>query len=187
MLRVIARRVSTVNCNAVPRKSLLGVRPYHNHKLKLHLGPPSMRRPCPTSHLVQTSHLQRIHRQASTSSETATEARSLVTRLKNLVLGTSVVLFLTFGYLYVTDTRAGIHQWLVVPSLRWIYDDAEEAHHVGTKALRTLYDFGLHPRERGNPDGRGDLQVEVCSHACARVWLTDPNSSRFLAIRSAIQ
>ena len=40
-------------------------------------------------------------------------------------------------------------------------DDAEEAHEVGIKALKGLYDFGLHPREKGNPDGLGDLQVEV--------------------------
>ena len=61
----------------------------------------------------------------------------------------------------MTDTRAGIHQWVVVPSLRWIYDDAEEAHEAGTKALKALHKFGIHPRERGKPDDAGDLQVEV--------------------------
>ena len=61
----------------------------------------------------------------------------------------------------MTDTRAGMHQWVVVPSLRWIYDDAEEAHEAGTKALKGLHKFGIHPRERGKPDDAGDLQVEV--------------------------
>lgn len=86
---------------------------------------------------------------------------SLVTRLKNLLYGTSIALFLVFGYYYVTDTRAGVHRWLVTPSLRWIYNDAEEAHEAGTKALKGLYELGIHPRERGDPDKAGDLSVEV--------------------------
>ena len=58
------------------------------------------------------------------------------------------------------DTQ-GVHQWIVVPSLRWIFDDAEEAHEAGTKSLKVLYQFGLHPRERGKTDEAGDLEVEV--------------------------
>ncbi|KAI9783166.1 MAG: Dihydroorotate dehydrogenase (quinone), mitochondrial [Peltula sp. TS41687] len=88
-------------------------------------------------------------------------ASDLTRRLKNLVYGTSVVLILTFGCFYGTDTRAGIHQWVIPRSLRWIYDDAEEAHHAGKKALKTLHELGLHPRERGDPDSKGDLSVEV--------------------------
>ena len=63
------------------------------------------------------------------------------------------------------NTDSGIHQWVVVPSLRWIYDDAEDAHEAGTKSLKALYQFGLHPRERGKPDDAGDLEVEV-SQSC---------------------
>ena len=101
-------------------------------------------------------------RYASTATVTAgAESRSLVARLKNLFYGTSIALFLVFGYYYVTDTRAGIHQWLVVPSLRWIYADAEDAHEAGTRALKGLYELGVHPRERGNPDKDGILKVEV--------------------------
>ncbi|KAI9749616.1 MAG: Dihydroorotate dehydrogenase (quinone), mitochondrial [Candelina submexicana] len=100
-------------------------------------------------------------RYASTAREIATDSGSLITRLKNLLLGTSIALALTFGYYYVTDTRAGIHQWVVVPSLRWFYDDAEDAHEAGTRALKALHSFGIHPRERGSPDKAGDLQVEV--------------------------
>jgi dihydroorotate dehydrogenase len=76
-------------------------------------------------------------------------------------------LFLAFSYLYITDTRASVHQWLVVPVLRWLYPDAEDAHHIGTEALKTLYTFGIHPRERGTKykgDKQVDLGVEVFGH-----------------------
>ncbi|KAK4125788.1 FMN-linked oxidoreductase [Parathielavia appendiculata] len=51
-------------------------------------------------------------------------------------------------YYYVTDTRASFHQWLVPRVLRVLFPDAEDAHHAGTAALKTLYSLGLHPRER---------------------------------------
>ncbi|KAF7858032.1 hypothetical protein EAF04_009388 [Stromatinia cepivora] len=100
---------------------------------------------------------------ASTTNETPT----ILTRSRNILFGTSIALTVGFSYLYITDTRASIHQWLVVPALRAIYSDAEEAHHMGTKALKTLYSFGLHPRDRsfrnGNTD-KADLSVEVWEH-----------------------
>ena len=105
-------------------------------------------------------------RHASTSAAAA-DASSLVTRLKNLLYGTSLSLFAVFGYLYITDTRAGVHQWLVVPAIRYVYPDAEDAHHAGTQALRTLYSFGIHPRERHSraQDSKdADLSVEVFGH-----------------------
>lgn len=98
------------------------------------------------------------------SSQAAGDARSVVTRLKNLFFGTSIALFLTFTYLYVTDTRAGIHEYIIVPIIRFVYPDAEEAHKLGNNSLKALYTFGLHPRERGNPDTKGDLRVEVFGH-----------------------
>ncbi|MCJ1464286.1 Dihydroorotate dehydrogenase (quinone), mitochondrial [Pseudocyphellaria aurata] len=104
---------------------------------------------------------------ASTSQPVLADARSLWTRSKNLLLGTSIGLLVAFGYYYITDTRASVHQWLAVPSLRWIYEDAEEAHEAGTKALKTLYELGLHPRERGNIDSAGNLAVEVFGHRLA--------------------
>ncbi|MCJ1416432.1 Dihydroorotate dehydrogenase (quinone), mitochondrial [Xylographa parallela] len=105
-----------------------------------------------------------IRRYASTAQEVATNSRSLVTRLKNLFLGTAIGASLILGYFYVTDTRAGVHQWVVVPSIRWFYDDAEDAHEAGTKALKALYEFGLYPRERGSEDRNDDLTVEVFGH-----------------------
>jgi dihydroorotate dehydrogenase len=64
-------------------------------------------------------------------------------------------------YVYVTDTRANIHRYVVIPALRWVYPDPEEAHQATNKVLRALWDFGLNPRERGDPDQKGDLEVEV--------------------------
>ncbi|PSN63766.1 FMN-linked oxidoreductase [Corynespora cassiicola Philippines] len=98
------------------------------------------------------------------ASSTATDARSAATRTKNLVYGTALTFGLAFGYLYVTDTRASIHEWLVVPALRQIYPDGEDAHHAGTAILKGLHGFGLNPRERGNPDAAGDLAVEIFGH-----------------------
>lgn len=103
-------------------------------------------------------------RTASTSAELAADSESLVTRLKNLFLGTSIVLGLVLGYFYITDTRASIHRWVVVPALKLIYEDPEDAHEAGNKALKGLFQFGLYPRERGNPDKLGDLKIEVFGH-----------------------
>lgn len=41
-----------------------------------------------------------------------------------------------------------MHRWIVPPLLRLVLPDAEDAHHVGTVALKTLYQLGLNPRER---------------------------------------
>lgn len=101
------------------------------------------------------------NRYISTTREATTDVRSIVARLKNIAWGTAIGSFLVFGYFYVTDTRAGIHRWIVAPSLRLIYDDAEDAHLAGINSLKKLFELGLHPRERGNPDGAGDLEIEV--------------------------
>ena len=77
------------------------------------------------------------------------------------MLGTAVVVMSIFGYFYVTDTRASIHRWLVVPTLRRVYEDEESAHEVGIGALKALYPVGLHPRERGDPDKGSGLEIEV--------------------------
>ncbi|KAF2725879.1 FMN-linked oxidoreductase [Polychaeton citri CBS 116435] len=103
-----------------------------------------------------------LQRNASTA---ATDIKSAGTRAKNFVYGTFLLLGLGFGYLYITDTRAGFHQWLVVPTLRLLCPDAEDAHHAGTSWLKALYNFRLHPRERGDRDGQlGDLKVEIFGH-----------------------
>ncbi|KAJ4360307.1 Dihydroorotate dehydrogenase (quinone), mitochondrial [Didymosphaeria variabile] len=100
-------------------------------------------------------------RQASTA---ATDAHTAANRTKNFVYGTALTFALSFGYLYVTDTRSSVHEWLVVPVLRQIYPDGEDAHRAGTKIVKALHSFGLNPRERGSPDAAGDLAVELFGH-----------------------
>ena len=79
--------------------------------------------------------------------------------------GSGLILLAGFGYLYITDTRAGVHQWLAVPALRLLHTDPEEAHHAGIRYIKALYDFNLHPRERSKQDEEdGDLVVEVFGH-----------------------
>jgi len=102
--------------------------------------------------------------EAAAATVTATNVRSAGTRTKNLIYGTLLTVVLSFGSLYVTDTRASIHEWLIVPALRYIYPDGEEAHQAGTRILKTLHSFGLNPRERGVADSQGDLAVEVFGH-----------------------
>jgi dihydroorotate dehydrogenase len=82
-------------------------------------------------------------------------------RIRNALLTTSVALGVGLGYFYITDTRANIHKWLAVPLIRVIWPDAEDAHSASIHGLETLYRWGLHPRERGDPDGSGDLRVDV--------------------------
>ena len=110
------------------------------------------------------------------SPQAATHHSSLVSTSRNFFLGTSILLSLSFGYLYFTDVRAGVHQWAVVPGLRWWYDDAEEAHERGTEILEGLWRWGLYPRERARlkekegEAGGEKLGVEVSE------WLSEPCS-----------
>ena len=97
----------------------------------------------------------------ATATQAATNVRSTGTRAKNFLYGSLIAIGGSFGYLYVTDTRASIHEWLLVPALRLIYPDGEEAHHAGTQMLKVLHSFGMNPRERGVADSQGDLAVEV--------------------------
>ncbi|KAF2136994.1 uncharacterized protein K452DRAFT_258268 [Aplosporella prunicola CBS 121167] len=105
---------------------------------------------------------------AKTASEaadkTTRKAKSTGSRVKNYFWGSTLLLVGTAGYLYSSDTRASFHQWLVPRVIRTVWPDAEEAHHVGTKAMETMYRFGIHQRERGDPDAAGDLQITVFGH-----------------------
>lgn len=106
-----------------------------------------------------------IRSQVRHASGVAKDASSAGARAKNIALGFGLVFVLGFGYLYITDTRASIHQWLVVPTMRLIHRDAEDAHHSGVSYMQGLYKFGLHPRERSTDDQElGDLRVEVFGH-----------------------
>ncbi|KAI9774687.1 MAG: Dihydroorotate dehydrogenase (quinone), mitochondrial [Geoglossum simile] len=95
------------------------------------------------------------------------------------------LLFLGLGWYYVTDTRAGVHRWLVVPALRWWYRDAEEAHEAGTKALRALWELGLHPREREDVDG-GVLEVEVFGQMLSNPIATSAGIDKHAQVPTAL-
>lgn len=85
-------------------------------------------------------------------------------RVVNVFYGSTLLLGFGLIYVYITDTRASAHRWIVIPALRLIVRDPEEAHEYGNKMLKALWQFGLHPRERGDPDKQGDLAIEVFGH-----------------------
>jgi dihydroorotate dehydrogenase len=138
-------------------------------------------RALPTSRLAQRPSVfgQRaerlgVSRYASDSAAPATEAAKEAVKdtakeiprkagrgSKKLLYGTSLALTLLVGYIYGTDTRASIHKYGIVPLIRLLYPDAEDAHHMGVDMLKLLYPYGLHPRERGEPDSDGALSTEV--------------------------
>ena len=103
------------------------------------------------------------------ASTVADQSASLATRLKNAFYGGSLILGASLVYFYITDTRASAHRWVVIPALRLFYPDPEEAHQVGNGALKALWRLGLYPRERGDPDKKEDLQIDVLGHT-----LTNP-------------
>ncbi|OJK02490.1 hypothetical protein ASPACDRAFT_25185 [Aspergillus aculeatus ATCC 16872] len=99
---------------------------------------------------------------AETAETVAKEAPKKAGRgLKRTVIGTTLALGALVGYVYATDTRASVHRYGVVPLVRALFPDAEDAHHFGVDILKTLYKYGLNPRERGDPDGDGSLVTEV--------------------------
>ncbi|KAB8216287.1 hypothetical protein BDV33DRAFT_179182 [Aspergillus novoparasiticus] len=124
-------------------------------------------------------HRQPVFRQTGLryASDTTAEATEAVKEapkkagrgLRKTVIGTSLALTLLVGFVYGTDTRASLHRYGVVPLIRLLYPDAEDAHHIGVDALKNLYKLGLHPRERGNQDGDGVLATEVFGYT-----LTNP-------------
>ncbi|KAL8661422.1 MAG: hypothetical protein Q9202_005604 [Teloschistes flavicans] len=135
----------------LPRRPLLPRIPHlHSHRSK-------------SSHNLRSYQL-RFQSTSATSQITSQNTSSLFTRIKNIFLGTTIGFSLILGYYYVTDTRASIHEWLVIPCLRYFYPDAEDAHDFGNRALKALYSFGVHPRERGYNDAKGDLAVEIFGH-----------------------
>ncbi|OKL57285.1 hypothetical protein UA08_07563 [Talaromyces atroroseus] len=99
---------------------------------------------------------------ASTSSEPLVKPTKKKNKpLNKYVFRSSLALVLLGGYFYLTDTRSSAHRYVAVPLVRWLYPDAEDAHHTGVIALKELYKLGLHPRERSSPDEDGKLATEV--------------------------
>jgi dihydroorotate dehydrogenase len=134
-------------------KATRSIHPRLNH--------PHLRRPTLISVGVPPWAISRARvRSASTAAEATTTSR-----LVNFFYGTGLFLGLGVLYVYITDTRASAHRWIVIPAFRLLYRDPEEAHRVGNQALKALWDLGLYPRERGDPDGKQDLAVEVFGHS----------------------
>ncbi|KAI3556816.1 dihydroorotate dehydrogenase [Colletotrichum abscissum] len=90
------------------------------------------------------SNIPRRHASTGTGSSTESQAGS---GLKTGLYSIALVGSLYVSYLYVTDTRASIHA-LSPMLMRFAWSDAEDAHHAGTGMMKTLYDLGLHIRER---------------------------------------
>lgn len=98
------------------------------------------------------------------ASSDAASTASGGSKVINFFRGATLLLGFGIVYFYITDTRASAHKWVVVPVLRWIYRDPERAHEAGNYGLKSLWQLGLYPRERGDPDQKGDLVVEVFGH-----------------------
>ncbi|KAF5012894.1 hypothetical protein FDECE_1068 [Fusarium decemcellulare] len=82
-------------------------------------------------------------------------------QFKAVLYGSAGAAALYLSYLYVTDTRAFFHRWVIPPVLRWVYPDAEDAHHAGTTSLKLLYELNLNPRERDTTLNSPELSVSV--------------------------
>lgn len=104
-----------------------------------------------------------LNRRATSTAAEATASAGY--SIRNKVVGLAALAFATYGYFYFTDTRASVHKYVVVPILRQVFPDAEDAHHAGVLSLKTLHSAGLNPRERGNQDADGILSVKVFGHA----------------------
>jgi dihydroorotate dehydrogenase len=78
----------------------------------------------------------------------STSSGSTPSHFKRLIYGSLASAFVVSGYVYVTDTRASVHRYIVPGVIRFLYPDAEDAHRAGVSALKELYTWNLHPRER---------------------------------------
>ncbi|KAK2746659.1 Dihydroorotate dehydrogenase (quinone), mitochondrial [Myotisia sp. PD_48] len=129
-------------------------------------------RPHHSKYMAQYQSYARLYfrRNASTEANVApvveaiTSSKPPMRKSKGMLWIPLLILGAGCSYVYMTDTRAGAHRWIVPSVIRWLYPDAEDAHHVGVDWLKTLYKFGLHPRERGNPDGDGQLVTQIFGH-----------------------
>ncbi|KFY82167.1 hypothetical protein V500_10763, partial [Pseudogymnoascus sp. VKM F-4518 (FW-2643)] len=101
---------------------------------------------------------------SSTTSTPPPPSRILKT-LKRIVTTTLLTTALLLTYLSATDTRfTALHRHLIVPALRYLVPDPERAHSVTLTALGTLYNLGLHPRERPSAAAGPDLTTTIFGH-----------------------
>lgn len=115
-------------------------------------------RPVPALRSPAVRFCNNTRRQYASSSR---EGSVTAGRFKAILYGGVLASSVLAAYVYATDTRAWVHRWLVPPVLRIIFPDAEDAHHAGTAALKTLYQLNLHPRERDGSLSTPELSVPV--------------------------
>ena len=142
---------------AIPQSAARAVAPSFRPSSRslAHIGRPASKSTPPHSNCSS-----RILRRYASSDSTSSSSGA-GSRLINFFYGSTLLLGVGIIFVYVTDTRASVHRWVVIPALRTIYKDPEEAHEAGNRSLRQLWTFGLYPRERGDPDKQGDLAIEV--------------------------
>jgi len=60
-------------------------------------------------------------------------------RIRNILIASTIFLGAGLGYIEITDSRASVHWWLAVPLVRAIWPDAEDAHEGGVRLLKDLH------------------------------------------------
>ncbi|KAK8118417.1 dihydroorotate dehydrogenase (quinone)- mitochondrial [Apiospora kogelbergensis] len=85
-------------------------------------------------------------------------------RAKILLYSTALATTGYLAYFYATDTRASVHQWVVPRLIRTVWPDAEDAHDVGVRAMKSLYPVNLHVRERSTAAVDARLGLSVFGH-----------------------
>lgn len=101
---------------------------------------------------------------AKTTSTALHRLSRFVLYTRRTVASVFAISLITFVLYYLTDTRAAFHRNIAAPVLRLLHQDAEEAHEAGVEALKYLYRFRLHPRDRSGEDDSEILKVKVFGH-----------------------
>ncbi|OTB00518.1 hypothetical protein M426DRAFT_324189 [Hypoxylon sp. CI-4A] len=109
---------------------------------------------------VRRNPIQLRPRMATRHASTSTSSTGSLpgSQLKTILYATSIAATGYVFYIYTTDTRAFVHRYVVPPTLRFLYPDAEDAHDAGVTAMKIMYNLGLHIRERSSPS---DISVSV--------------------------
>ncbi|EPS35437.1 hypothetical protein H072_11178 [Dactylellina haptotyla CBS 200.50] len=94
--------------------------------------------------VTTTGEMRRVFRRAYATKKPAGPLSTSATVAKSAAAVSALFLF---GY-YFTDSRAAVHRYVVVPAMRVVAPDAEDAHAFGLTVLRMLWEYGLHPRDR---------------------------------------
>lgn len=131
--------------------------------LRAPLNPLVLSRQAPRQLPLRPQQLSRKRYASSSTTSTATDAQPL-SRLRSLAFASTLAVGGYLIYLYATDTRASYWRWLVPRVLRTVVPDAELAHDVSIGSMKTMYELGLHARERDSERVDAGLGVTVFGH-----------------------